>query len=134
MDLRISLTWDADATDIDLHVEEPTGEVAYYGNRLTALGGVLSRDFTEGYGPEEYKISNAFPGKYKIVAKYFRSNQTQLTGPCTVVVNIYTNYGRDNEKKQTQIVRLKSVKDSFEVAEVFFDNTQKMLTPPSDTE
>ena len=39
-----------------------------------------------------------------------------------------------NEKKQTQIVRLKSVKDSFEVAEVFFDNTQKMLSPPSDTE
>ena len=42
MDLRIVLTWDADLTDVDLHVFEPTGEHAFYGHNLTAMGGLVS--------------------------------------------------------------------------------------------
>ena len=38
-DLRIVLTWDADLTDMDIWVIEPSGEKAYYGNRLTTIGG-----------------------------------------------------------------------------------------------
>ena len=37
MDLRIVLAWDADLTDIDLWVTEPTAEKAFYGNRLSAI-------------------------------------------------------------------------------------------------
>ena len=35
LDLRVSLAWDADMTDVDLHVLEPTREHAFYGHRLT---------------------------------------------------------------------------------------------------
>ena len=45
-DVRIVMTWDADNTDMDLHVVEPTGEIAYYSNKNTAIGGLVSRDFT----------------------------------------------------------------------------------------
>ena len=48
-DLRISMSWDTNDTDIDLHVFEPGGEKCYYGNRNTKSGGTLSRDFREGY-------------------------------------------------------------------------------------
>ena len=48
------LTWDADQTDIDLWVTEPSGEKCFYGHNRTTIGGLLSRDFTDGYGPEEY--------------------------------------------------------------------------------
>ena len=44
------MTWDADLTDMDLHVIEPSGEEAYYSHNRTRIGGMVSRDFTAGYG------------------------------------------------------------------------------------
>ncbi|HVT81119.1 MAG TPA: VIT domain-containing protein, partial [Phycisphaerae bacterium] len=60
-DLRIVMTWDADVTDIDLHVLEPTGQEAFYSYNRTLAGGLVSHDFTQGYGPEEYLIHHALP-------------------------------------------------------------------------
>ena len=48
--LRIVMSWDADETDIDLHVLEPNGEEAFYGHRRTSEGGFVSEDVTTGYG------------------------------------------------------------------------------------
>ena len=53
-DVRIVLTWDADLTDVDLWVTEPSGEKCFYDHNRTTIGGMLCRDFTQGYGPEEY--------------------------------------------------------------------------------
>ncbi len=35
----------------------------YYGRNRTPSGGLVSRDFTQGYGPEEYMIRVGIPGK-----------------------------------------------------------------------
>ena len=51
------MSWDADATDMDLHVVEPSGEEAFYSHNRTTIGGLVSRDFTQGYGPEEYMVA-----------------------------------------------------------------------------
>ncbi|HNW37179.1 MAG TPA: trypsin, partial [Candidatus Ozemobacteraceae bacterium] len=59
MDLRIVMTWDADMTDMDLWVSEPSGEKAYYGYNRTGIGGLVSCDYTQGYGPEEYLLKKA---------------------------------------------------------------------------
>ena len=42
------MSWDADLTDVDLHVFEPTGEHAYYGHNRTSVGGLVSLDFRQG--------------------------------------------------------------------------------------
>ncbi len=55
--MRISLAWDTADIDIDLHVNEPHGAHCYFGHRYTDIGGCISRDFTQGYGPEEYFVS-----------------------------------------------------------------------------
>jgi Ca-activated chloride channel homolog len=47
VDARIVLGWDAEMTNIDLWVTEPSGEEAYYGNQLTSAGGQVSNDFAE---------------------------------------------------------------------------------------
>ena len=47
---------------------EPSGEKAFYSHNRTATGGLVSCDFTGGYGPEEYMVHRAAPGKYKIEA------------------------------------------------------------------
>ncbi len=106
VDLRIVLSWDADNTDIDLHVVEPSGETAFYSHNRTLIGGHVSRDFTQGYGPEDYFIRKAMPGSYEIKCKYYGSSQQTLIGPATVTATIFTNYGRKNEQRQVITLRL----------------------------
>ena len=106
LDLRISMSWDADLTDVDLHVWEPTGEHTYYGHNRSQIGGLVSLDFRQGYGPEEYVLRKAVPGDYQIKAHYYGSHQQSLTGACTVLVSVFTDYGRPQEKRRLLTLRL----------------------------
>lgn len=118
--LRIVMSWDADETDIDLHVLEPNGEEAYYGHRRTSEGGFVSEDVTTGYGPEEYLKKEVKVGSYKILANYFASHQTALTGATTVTATIYTDWGTANEKRKIISFRLDKPKTKFTIGEVKF--------------
>ncbi len=120
LDVRIVMTWDADLTDMDLHVVEPSGEEAYYGHNRTRIGGLVSRDFTRGYGPEVYLVRRAMKGKYTIRTKYFSSSAARLTGAVTLQVDVYTNYGRPTQKRQSVTLRLTNSKETFTVAEITF--------------
>lgn len=118
LDVRISMSWDADLTDVDLHVFEPDGGHASYAHNRTRIGGLVSRDFTQGYGPEEYVLRRAMAGVYKIKAHYYGSHQQTLTGPCTVVVTVFTHYGRPQEQRQVLTLRLDSPSSEVVVGEV----------------
>jgi Ca-activated chloride channel homolog len=120
LDLRILLTWDADMTDIDIHVTEPSGEVALYNHNLTTIGGLVSRDFTQGYGPEEYCLRKAMHGTYKIEANYYGSQAAHLMGPVTVQAEVITHFGRPNEKRKSLTLRLEEKKETVLVGEVEF--------------
>lgn len=120
VDVRIALAWDADATDVDLHVLEPTGEEAFYSHNRTAIGGLVSRDITDGYGPEGYLVRRAFKGAYAIKAKYYGSRQQTVVGPATLTATVYTDWGRADEKRQTLTLRLDKPRDIVEIGRVTF--------------
>ena len=120
LDVRIVMTWDADLTDMDLWVSEPSREKAYYGHNLTTIGGLVSRDFTQGYGPEEYVLKKAMPGMYKIESNFFGSQAQSLIGAVTMQVDIFTNYGRADEKKKSLTFRLTQNKETFTIGEIEF--------------
>src|SRR5262249_7563402 len=85
-DLRVTMSWNTDATDVDLWVIEPDGTKCYYQHKNTKNGGTLSQDMTQGYGPERYQIDKAKPGVYTIYAHYFRMNQNLVAGETHVNV------------------------------------------------
>jgi tetratricopeptide (TPR) repeat protein len=120
-DVRIVMSWDADATDVDLHVIEPTGEEAFYSHNRTRNGGLVSHDITQGYGPEEYLMRKALPGTFKIFAQYYGSHQQTLTGPVTVTATVFTNFGRANEKKEVLTLRLDKPHEKADIGKVRFD-------------
>ena len=105
-DIRIVLNWDADMMDIDLWTTDPFNVKCYYGYRLTPTGGRNSCDFTQGYGPEEFMIREALKGEYKIEANYFGSHSQKVLGPVTLYTEVYTNYGRPDEKREVLTCRL----------------------------
>ncbi len=105
-DLRVVMSWDADATDIDLHVSEPSGEEANYAHQHTRSGGLVSCDMTQGYGPEEYLLHHAPAGTYAIRCHYFATRRQTLLGPATVSAMAITNWGRVGERRQQLTLRL----------------------------
>ncbi|MGB0592428.1 MAG: VIT domain-containing protein [Myxococcota bacterium] len=118
LDVRIAMSWDADMTDMDMHIVEPSGEEAYYSHNRTTIGGLVSRDFTQGYGPEVYLLKKAMPGAYHVKTKFFGSSAAQLAGAVTLQVDIFTDYGRPNEKRRSMTFRLTEKKQMFTVGEV----------------
>jgi tetratricopeptide (TPR) repeat protein len=116
-DLRIVVSWDADETDIDLIITEPSGQEVFYGNKCSLTGGILSYDIVDGYGPEEFIHKYAPKGKYTVYTNYFASHEQSLIGAATITVTFYSNWGRSNQKSETVTYRLNEEKDKIKVGE-----------------
>src|SRR5439155_25844106 len=68
--LRVTLAWETDANDVDLHVVDPRGEECYYGHKSTAAGLELYEDVTQGLGPEVVRSGTLETGTYHIGVNY----------------------------------------------------------------
>jgi tetratricopeptide (TPR) repeat protein len=120
VDVRIVINWDNDNCDMDLWVTDPLDEVCMYSNNRTKAGGMISNDFTGGYGPEEFMVKKAVKGKYLIQVNYYGTRQTTVTGPTTVQAECYTNYGRPSQQKKTITLRLQENKEVIDIGELVF--------------
>ncbi|MFK7924623.1 MAG: VIT domain-containing protein [Bacteroidia bacterium] len=116
-DVRVVLNWDANEVDMDLWVLDPRGEKCYYAHNRTQVGGWLSADFTGGYGPEEFWLRKAIPGTYQVQVNYYGSRQQRIAGPTNIRVEMITNYGRPDEKRQETVMRLGDVQEVITVGE-----------------
>ena len=113
--LRVVLSWDADNTDIDLWVTDPSGDKAYYSTPHTRTGGHVSRDFTGGYGPEVYSIRRPLPGTYIVEANYFGDRRQSLTGPVTVQLEFQTKFGSVGGQRAAVTRRLEGGSQTIEI-------------------
>ena len=121
VDIRIVLSWSSDNTDIDLHVNDPYGNHCYYSNKLTPVGGRYTADFTDGFGPEEFMQKKALKGKYVIKANNFADRRQSVSGPSTLYLDLFTNYGRKEETHQRLLVRAGDVKKDTPIGEIAFE-------------
>jgi len=117
LDLRVVLTWDTDNSDMDLWVTDPNGEKAFYGNPLTYQGGRMSADFTGGYGPEEFALRHAKPGRYLIQAQFYGERQQVLSAATTLQVKLQTGFGTPAQKEEAITLRLGARSDVVTVGE-----------------
>jgi len=102
---------------------ETTQEMHFYNPNNRIFSGELvfplpDNAVVSGYGPEEYVLRKAVVGGYKIKAHYYGSHQQTICGPCTVTVNIFTNYGRPDEGKRVLTIRLEESGDDIMVGEI----------------
>ena len=125
VDIRVVLSWDTDNCDMDLWVTDPTDEKCFFDNKLTYLGGKISKDVTQGYGPEEFMIKKAPKGTYKIETDYFGTLSQKQLMPVTLRITFYTHFGTDKEQKQETTLRVTNEKDVIEVGSFEFIVKQK---------
>ena len=117
LDLRAALSWDSDNSDMDLWVTDPNGEKCYYGHKLTYQGGLISNDFTGGYGPEEFVLRDAKPGVYRVEANFYGDRQQVVTGATTLTLKLTTGWGTQRQQDQTVTLRLSGKRDTVLVGE-----------------
>lgn len=120
LDIRIVLNWDADNCDMDLWVTDPHKEQCLYSHNRTEIGGYMSRDMTRGYGPEEFLLRKADNGNYTIEVNYYGSTQQTLSGPVTLQVLLFTNFGKKNEVRKQMTVRLSENKEVLKIGNLTF--------------
>ncbi|MFC2610182.1 MAG: VIT domain-containing protein [Capnocytophaga granulosa] len=120
VDIRVVLTWDTDNSDMDLWVTDPEDEKCYFSNTLTYLGGKISRDVTQGYGPEEFMLKKAPKGNYKIEVNYYGNRSQKQLLPVSLRITFFTHYGSPQEKKQETTVRLSNEREVIEVGSFEF--------------
>ena len=120
VDIRVVLTWDTDNSDMDLWVTDPEEERCYYGHRQTYLGGIISKDVTGGYGPEEFMLKKAPKGNYKIEVNYYGNRSQKQLLPVSLRITFFTHYGTPQEKKQETTVRLSNQREVIEVGSFEF--------------
>jgi len=107
VDIRIVMNWNMNNTDIDLWVTDPNGEKCYYSHNRTEIGGRISHDMTQGFGPEQFLLKNAIKGTYKIEINYFGDRQATIAGPTTIMAEMFTHYGTPQEKKELIVLQMK---------------------------
>jgi hypothetical protein len=107
-DVVVTITWNTDNTDVDLHVTEPSGEECFYSHPETHSGGRLTRDVTQGYGPEMYVLPHAPSGRYDIRAHYFASDANRASARTKVYVTVIENWGTPAERATEQVVTLET--------------------------
>jgi tetratricopeptide (TPR) repeat protein len=69
--VRFVLTWETDASDVDLHVRDALGQHAYYQYPSLASGGRLIADVTTGLGPEGFIITEPRGFPYLLSVDYY---------------------------------------------------------------
>jgi hypothetical protein len=117
-DLLVVLTWNTDRTDVDLRVTEPSGEECSYQNATTRIGGTLSRDVTDGYGPEMYLLPRAVAGSYRVRANYFTSDRNRASARSKVYATIYQSWGRPDERVSHKVVTLTQGQETVDIATI----------------
>jgi len=117
LDLRVVATWDADNTDIDLWVTDPNGEKSFYGHRYTHQGGRMSPDYTGGYGPEEFGLRHAKPGRYTVQVNFYGHRQQIVAGATTLQVKFITGFGTAQQEDRLVTLRLRDRQEVVTVGE-----------------
>jgi uncharacterized protein YfaP (DUF2135 family) len=120
VDIRIVIGWSSDNSDVDLWVTDPRTEKCLYSHNETEIGGRMSQDVTGGYGPEEFCLRRAWKGKYKVEVNLFGETRQTTGGPIAIKADLFTDFGKSTQKRETINFRVKTNKEVVELGTLKF--------------
>jgi uncharacterized protein YfaP (DUF2135 family) len=71
--------------------------------------------YTRGYGPDLYLNQGLEKGEYKVEVDYYSENQNRQTTRNRAFVEVYTNWGKRNEKVFKNVVSLSQGRERKEI-------------------
>ncbi|WP_299261383.1 VIT domain-containing protein [uncultured Aquimarina sp.] len=119
-DIRVTTDWNHNDTDIDLHIIDPNLEECYYSHNKTSIGGHMSQDMTEGFGPEEFTLKKAIKGIYFVKIKYYGDRYQKVENPTFMKITMFKKYGSSKESRETRVIRLTKKDNEEVIAKIVF--------------
>jgi hypothetical protein len=119
-DVRIVVDWNHNDTDIDLHIIDPNFEECSYKHTTTAIGGKMSQDMTQGFGPEEFTLKKAIKGDYFVKINYYGDRYQKIENPTFMKVTMYKYFGTKKQTKEVKVIRLAKRNENLIVAKLSF--------------
>lgn len=119
VNIRVVINWNHDDTDIDLWVTDPNGEKCMYSHSETEIGGRISNDFTDGFGPEQFLLKKAIKGKYKIETNFYNENRISVSGPTAIMAEIFINYATGRQERKIVVFQNQDDPDTSDRDGVF---------------
>jgi tetratricopeptide (TPR) repeat protein len=117
-DLRVTIEWDREEANVELHVTEPSNEVCCPMNNSTSSGAMLSVDCA-GLGPVTYMLRQATSGEYVVAVKLFHA--MDLSRPVHVRVKVQCFFATPHlEVTEVHTVALYKNKQLAQVSRVTF--------------
>ena len=105
--LIVTVSWDADNTDVNLHIHEPGGAHVHSHNlRPNNATGRISFNSREGYGPEQYRSPGLDRGAYKIGLSFHSESAFVAKDGVFATVQVETRIG-GRYKSFSKLVHLK---------------------------
>jgi len=111
----VTMLWNQDQTDVDLHVTEPSGEKCFYSHKKTKSGGEITSDITTGFGPEMYHNANAPIGTYQVAVKFYSNRQNRTRLKNKVYLQVIKDFGTPEETRLQKTLQMKSAGDFQDV-------------------
>lgn len=120
VDVRIVVGWSSDNSDVDLWVTDPRKEKCFYQNKQTRIGGRISQDVTQGYGPEEFLLRKALNGNYTVDVNLYGDTRQTIGGPIAIKADLFTDFGKPTQKRRTINFRVTSDKEVINLGALKF--------------
>ena len=81
-------------------------------NKETEIGGRVSNDMTDGYGPEEYLLRRAPAGTFTVRADVYSADELNPNGASRITARLIRNFGRPDEKEEMVEIELLPERES----------------------
>jgi tetratricopeptide (TPR) repeat protein len=120
VDVRIVIAWNTDNSDMDLWVTDPRMEKCDYSHNQTMIGGRISQDVTQGFGPEEFSLKKAIKGNYMIEVNLYGDTRQTMGGPIAIKADLFTDFGKPTQKKKTINFRVTTAKEVVNIGSLNF--------------
>ncbi len=120
VDVRIVIGWTSDNSDVDLWVTDPNREKCFYEHTETGMGGRISKDVTQGYGPEEFLLKKALNGDYLVDVNLFGDHRQTLGGPIAIKADLFTDFGKPTQMRKTINLRVTTNKEVINLGSLKF--------------
>jgi uncharacterized protein YfaP (DUF2135 family) len=117
LDLRVVLSWDGDDTDVDLAVIDPDGLRCDFRVPVTRNGGRLTADNTSGFGPEEFGIRLAKPGRYRVLATLFGERRQLVAADTLLMLSLTTGFATPQARERQVVRRVSGLGDEVELGQ-----------------
>lgn len=99
-EIRITLDWNKNESDLDLYLENDRNESCSYQNKSSDFEANYSFDNTEAYGPEEILVKKLPVGQYEVSIDYYDDDSQDLRSPLICKVTLFRNFGAPNQTSE----------------------------------